>query len=268
VDGGFADRIESAFADQAESLSGDFGQADGFGALRDGVVDAAAAGPDGFQAEPDPVVGGFQPAVQPEVFDQAAAQAIDTDQAFDQGATAQASGFAAGPSIGDDLFRDWSTGLSDSDLGEYQSPESAPYERSEQLWTEPAAAETGTSVQALGFDVDTGDDSGMDSVWSTQGDLFDDTPDSSEEIAPAAGEAGLAAVPDHGQSQPQQSNATSAGGMGGGMPMMGMGGGGGGGGNTDQERGPSAWSTAGDLFDDGPLSEAERISTVLGDDER
>jgi hypothetical protein len=44
--------------------------------------------------------------------------------------------------------------------------------------------------------------------------------------------------------------------------------GGGGGGNTDQERGPSAWSTAGDLFDDGPSSDAERISTVLGDDER
>lgn len=290
------DQAETAFADHsfADSLSDDFAKAqeadDGFGALRSGFDDmTAAAEPlngqsgledqDGFTTEPvgqpdlaaqakaDPAIGGFQPAVQPEVFDQAAAQAIDTDQAFDQGATAQASEFAAGPSIGDDLFRDWSTGLSDSDLGEYQSPESAPYERSEQLWTEPEP-ETSTSVQALGFDVDTGDDSGMDSVWSTQGDLFADTADTSEEIAPAAGEAGLATVPDNGQSQPQQSNATSAGGMGGGMPMMGMGGAGGGGGNTDQERGPSAWSTAGDLFDDGPLSAAERISTVLGDDER
>jgi hypothetical protein len=311
---GFTEPLAGGFADEPAYLAGFDDQTAGFTEpADDGFATEPAGQPDEFTdpaarpAVPDPAIGGFQPAVQPDVFDQAAAQAIDGDQAtpFDQGvATAQASGFAAGPSIGDDLFRDWSTGLSDSDIDEYQSPETAPFERSEQLWTEPepepepepqtepepatdleaaleAGPETdletepeteqppiGTSAQSLGFDLDTADDSAMDSVWSTQGDLFEDSPDTGgEQIAPAAGEAGLAAVPDNGAGQPPPPNtATSAGGMGG-MPMMGMGGAGGGG-NTDQERGPSAWRTAGDLFDDGPLSAADRISTVLGDDER
>ncbi|MBP2322518.1 hypothetical protein JOF56_002903 [Kibdelosporangium banguiense] len=257
------------FADQA--------MAQGAGFTDSGFVDPAAQS---VASE------GFEPVEQADVFDPAAAQAIDADSGggfepateheggFDQGATAQASGIAAGPSIGDDLFRDWSTGLSDSDIDEYQSPESAPYERSEQLsqaeaWTEPEPS-TGTAAQSLGFDVVSGDDSAMDSIWSTQGDLFDDSEPrdvSGEEIAPAAGEAGLAAVPDNGQSQPHPASPATAGGGMGGMPMMGMGGGGGGG-NNDQERGPSAWSTTGDLFDDGPMSAADRISTVLDDDEQ
>jgi hypothetical protein len=117
-----------------------------------------------------------------------------------------------------------------------------------------------TTTQSVGLDFG-GGDGVADTTWSTQGDLLADGQD---QVAPAMGEAGLAAVPDDGNgAHHEQQAGQPAGAMGGGMPMMGgMGGGAGGG---EQERGSSQWSTQGDLFDDGPSAGA-RISGLLDDD--
>jgi hypothetical protein len=121
-----------------------------------------------------------------------------------------------------------------------------------------------TATQSVGLDFSGGSDAAMgDSTWSTQGDLL---ADGQEPVAPAAGDAGLAAVPDDGSGGAHhQAPAQGGAPMGGGMPMMG-GGGAGGGGGGDQERGSSQWSTQGDLFDDGPSAAAARIQGVLNDD--
>ncbi|MCE7005789.1 hypothetical protein LWC34_23595 [Kibdelosporangium philippinense] len=119
-----------------------------------------------------------------------------------------------------------------------------------------------TSTQAVGdFGVGTGDAGFGDSPWSTQGDLLSGGDDFNQ-VAPAAGEAGLAAIPDDGGQPANQNQAAS--GMGG-MPMMGgMGAGGGGGGDT--ERSGGQWSVTGDLFAD--ENEPARIAGVLDEDVR
>ncbi|TCO65389.1 hypothetical protein [Actinocrispum wychmicini] len=134
--------------------------------------------------------------------------------------------------------------------------------RADTVWAEPHETPLTTSVQSnFGFDDGAAHSPASDGAWSTQGDLLDGN---QSQVAPAAGDAGLATVPDDGGAHHQQQGAGAA--MGG-MPMMGaMGGGGGGGGGGDQERGASAWSTQGDLFDDGPGLSADRINTVLGDE--
>ncbi|NRN64529.1 hypothetical protein GC106_17350 [Kibdelosporangium sp. 4NS15] len=123
-----------------------------------------------------------------------------------------------------------------------------------------------TSTQAVGGDFGGGSGDGgfSDSSWSTQGDLLSGGDDDYNQVAPAAGEAGLAAIPEGGQ----QANPNQAGGAGmGGMPMMGgMGGGGAGGG--DSERSGGQWSVTGDLFADDDLSEPARIAGVLDEDVR
>lgn len=117
-----------------------------------------------------------------------------------------------------------------------------------------------TSTQSVGFDFEGGNgDAGMaDTTWSTQGDLLDD---SGQQVAPAAGEAGLAAVPDTGSPAAQGQGAAPMGGGG----MMGMGGmaGAGGGQGGDSERSGGQWSIQGDLFSDEPA--ADRIAGVLDD---
>lgn len=135
-----------------------------------------------------------------------------------------------------------------------------PSPAADQVWSEPQEQPLATHAQSsFAFD-GAADSNAADGAWSTQGDLLDGHPGQpdQQQVAPAAGDAGLATVPD-GQGHPQQGAGSP---MGGGMPMMGaMGGGGGGGG--DQERGPSTWSTTGDLFDEGPRVAADQISSVL-----
>jgi hypothetical protein len=120
-----------------------------------------------------------------------------------------------------------------------------------------------TSTQSVGFDFEGGNgDAGFaDTTWSTQGDLLDD---SGQQVAPAAGEAGLAAVPDGGSPAPQQGQGAAP--MGGGGMMGGgmMGAGAGGGQGGDSERSGGQWSIQGDLFSDEPA--AARIAGVLDDE--
>ncbi|MEV4317565.1 hypothetical protein [Actinocrispum sp. NPDC049592] len=119
-----------------------------------------------------------------------------------------------------------------------------------------------TATQSVGFDFGGGTDGLSDTTWSTQGDLLADG-GGHDQVAPAAGEAGLATLPDDGAHH-QQPGGMQAGAMGGGMPMMGgMGAPGGG----EQERSPSQWSTQGDLFDDGP-ADAAQIAGLLDNEAR
>ncbi|WP_125728436.1 hypothetical protein [Kibdelosporangium aridum] len=117
-----------------------------------------------------------------------------------------------------------------------------------------------TSTQAVADFGGGGDGGFADSSWSTQGDLLSGNDDYNQ-VAPAAGEAGLAALPDDG-GQPNANQATGS--AMGGMPMMGgMGAGGGGG---DAERSGGQWSVTGDLFAD--ENEPARIAGVLDEDVR
>ncbi|ALG13841.1 hypothetical protein [Kibdelosporangium phytohabitans] len=120
-----------------------------------------------------------------------------------------------------------------------------------------------TSTQAVASDFGGGGNGFADSGWSTQGDLL--SGDDGSQVAPAAGEAGLASVPDDGAQQPHAAQANGSAPMGG-MPMGGMGAGGAGGGDT--ERSGGQWSVAGDLFAEDELSEPARIAGVLDDDAR
>lgn len=145
----------------------------------------------------------------------------------------------------------------------------ADYPRTDHVWAEPQEAPLTTAPQSSfafdGVDNNAAHDPHSDSAWSTQGDLLDGHQGQHAQVAPAGGDAGLATVPDDGGAGAQHQQAAAGSSMGGGMPMMGaMGGAGGGGG--DQERGASAWSTQGDLFDDGPSLSPDRINTMLGDE--
>jgi hypothetical protein len=213
--------------------------------------------PQAFTSGAHAVDGGF---AQHPAADQA--QFAHTDQAQPAHALTDQTPQPAAHALTDQTPQPAAYGVTD------QAAQPAAYAQTDQaVWSEPQETPLTTSVQStFALDGVNGAGSGIpaDSAWSTQGDLLDsgghDHGDQGQ-VAPA-GDAGLAAVPDDGGGQHQQQGASPA--MGG-MPMGAMGAGGGGGG--DQERGPSSWSTQGDLFDDGPRA-ADRISSVLGDDDR
>ncbi|GDY29306.1 WXG100 family type VII secretion target [Gandjariella thermophila] len=103
-------------------------------------------------------------------------------------------------------------------------------------------------------------------IWGGQGgDHHPGLADTSAPQAGAAGDAGLAAMPDSGSGHGQQAGGAVAGGAM--MPMMGGAMGAAGGQSGDQERSGSQWRTQGQLFDDA-ADGGRAVRGVLGADDR
>ncbi|ONI73371.1 hypothetical protein ALI144C_46560 [Actinosynnema sp. ALI-1.44] len=190
---------------------------------------------------------------------------LDGSQNIADRQPAQAQGFAGGGSDGSAVPAGSGAGVSaaTAEASASAAPSSGAQEPLQSVPGSDQPVQT-TSTQAVASDFGGGGGGGFaDSAWSTQGDLL--SGDDGSQVAPAAGEAGLATISDDGAQQPHPAQVNGAG-MGGGMPMGGMGAGGAGGGDT--ERSGGQWSVAGDLFAEDELSEPARIAGVLDDDAR